>query len=324
MNKRPLVSVVVPIYKTPKKYLKSCIESILNQTIRQIEVILVDDGSPDNCGKICDEYAAKDKRVKAIHQTNNGVSSARNNGLQYVTGEFLTYVDSDDRLSIYAWERALKAFDDPEIDCVVFGWHDFTADGKYEHKVTDEYTKISAKEAVYKIASDNIACGGGYPWNKIWRVDAIKDKHQDIPKWSTAIYTYEDKLWILNVLKNIHAVALIPNVLYEYRYVPTSLTQSEEAWRKRQFNAYDAYDLILDTVQDYDHNAYMGAIKFYFYFCLHDLRVLYHERKKDPERYTETRQRLIRLCKRIKYGDLHKFKYILIRRYMLLTQYFKI
>ncbi|MBR0485630.1 MAG: glycosyltransferase [Oscillospiraceae bacterium] len=90
-----LISVVVPIYKV-EKYLPNCIESILQQTYCNLEIILVDDGSPDNCGKICDEYAKKDDRIRVIHKPNGGLSDARNAGIDIATGEYITFIDSDD------------------------------------------------------------------------------------------------------------------------------------------------------------------------------------------------------------------------------------
>ena len=89
------VSVVIPVYKV-EKYLPKCIDSLLNQTLRDIEIILVDDGSPDKCGKICDLYAQADDRIKVIHKENGGLSDARNVGMKYATGEYLGFVDSDD------------------------------------------------------------------------------------------------------------------------------------------------------------------------------------------------------------------------------------
>ena len=94
-NRVPKVSIIVPVYKV-EKYLRKCIDSIINQTLKDIEIILVDDGSPDNCGKICDEYAAKDTRIKVIHKENGGLSSARNAGMEVAEGEYIGFVDSDD------------------------------------------------------------------------------------------------------------------------------------------------------------------------------------------------------------------------------------
>lgn len=97
------ISIIVPIYKT-EKFLPDCLESILAQTFTKWEAILIDDGSPDNCGKICDEYAAKDKRFKVIHQKNSGVSAARLNGFKLCRGEYISFVDSDDTLPQNALE----------------------------------------------------------------------------------------------------------------------------------------------------------------------------------------------------------------------------
>ena len=95
---QPLISVIVPCYNV-EEYLPKCIESILNQTYRNLEILLVDDGSPDNCGRICDEYAAKDSRIRIIHKKNGGLSDARNAALDVMTGEYVTFIDSDDYVS---------------------------------------------------------------------------------------------------------------------------------------------------------------------------------------------------------------------------------
>ncbi len=96
--KNPLISIIIPIYKV-EKYLRQCIESVVSQTYTNLEIILVDDGSPDGCPAICDEYAEKDKRIKVIHQKNGGLSDARNTGIAKSTGDLLFFLDSDDRIS---------------------------------------------------------------------------------------------------------------------------------------------------------------------------------------------------------------------------------
>lgn len=97
MNQTPLISVIVPVYKV-EPYLRRCIDSICQQTYRNLQILLIDDGSPDQCGAICDEYTVKDERVMAIHQKNEGLSGARNNGLLFAKGEYIAFVDSDDWL----------------------------------------------------------------------------------------------------------------------------------------------------------------------------------------------------------------------------------
>lgn len=116
---QPMVSVIVPVYKV-EKYLADCIDSILNQTYGDFELILVDDGSPDKCPEICDTYAGKDSRVRVIHQPNGGVSSARNKGIAQAQGTFLMFVDSDDYLNDRMLEEMLST-DAETFDCIVSG-----------------------------------------------------------------------------------------------------------------------------------------------------------------------------------------------------------
>lgn len=101
-----MVSIIVPIYNV-EQYIPKCIESILAQTYRDFELILVDDGSPDNCGKICDEYAKQDSRVHVIHQENKGVSAARNAGISLAKGEYIMLVDSDDFITENMLEKCM-------------------------------------------------------------------------------------------------------------------------------------------------------------------------------------------------------------------------
>ena len=105
-----LVSVIVPIYKVEKD-LAACVQSICNQTYTKLEIILVDDGSPDNCGQMCDEFARNDARIKVIHKVNGGLSQARNAGMNIMTGEYVTFVDSDDILEYDFVEEMLKIID---------------------------------------------------------------------------------------------------------------------------------------------------------------------------------------------------------------------
>lgn len=113
-----MISVIVPVYKS-EKYLSDCVDSILNQTFCDLEVILVDDGSPDNCPEICDDYAKKDYRVKVIHKQNGGVSSARNAGLDIASGEYVAFVDSDDYLDANMYQMMMDTADKYNCDIVL-------------------------------------------------------------------------------------------------------------------------------------------------------------------------------------------------------------
>lgn len=116
----PMVSIIVPVYKVPEQYLRQCIESCMNQTMREIEIILVDDGSPDDCGKICDEYAERDERVKVIHKENGGLAAARNTGQDAARGETMMFLDGDDYLELDCCENAYSRLKDKDVELVMF------------------------------------------------------------------------------------------------------------------------------------------------------------------------------------------------------------
>lgn len=116
--KDQLISIIVPVYKVPEAFLRQCIESCINQTYRNVEIILVDDGSPDDCGRICDEYAAKDKRIIVIHKENGGLVSARNAGYEVMSGEWHMYLDGDDWIDTNCLTEVLhkaNEYDDPNV-----------------------------------------------------------------------------------------------------------------------------------------------------------------------------------------------------------------
>ena len=120
--KNPLISVIVPVYNV-EKYLDKCIESIVNQTYKNLEIILVDDGSPDNCPKMCDAWAEKDSRIKVLHKENGGLSDARNAGIEYSNGEYVCFIDSDDWIDRDMIESLLNSAIKHNVDVVSCGFY---------------------------------------------------------------------------------------------------------------------------------------------------------------------------------------------------------
>lgn len=120
----PKVSIIVPIYNV-EKYLDRCMSSLLNQTLKDIEIIMVDDESPDNCPQLCDEYARKDERVKVIHKKNGGLGLARNSGLEIATGEYVAFVDSDDFVDINMYQELYSTADSYDSDIVYCGFYEY-------------------------------------------------------------------------------------------------------------------------------------------------------------------------------------------------------
>lgn len=167
-----LISVIVPVYKV-EPYIRKCVESILSQTYRQIEVILVDDGSPDNCGAICDEYARADSRITVIHTENEGVYSARNKALDVATGDYLMFVDSDDWVEPDFCETALKLALENNVQMVAFMFNNVFEDR--DHTITEKRPAVfrqtgymEASEAVKHLIFRNTSLAN-YLWNKLFK-----------------------------------------------------------------------------------------------------------------------------------------------------------
>lgn len=142
-----IVSIIVPVYKVPEQYLNKCVESIINQTYKELEIVLVDDGSPEQCGKICDDYAAKDSRIKVVHKKNGGVSAARNTGLEAISGKYVTFVDADDWIEQQTIEKAVEVINYYNADLV--GWNHFY---NYEDKIEKDVPRcdFGAKYLIYE------------------------------------------------------------------------------------------------------------------------------------------------------------------------------
>jgi len=168
----PKLSIIVPVYKV-EPYIHKCVDSILNQTYTDFELILVDDGSPDNCGKICDEYAQKDERVRVIHKENGGLSDARNFGLKEVKGEYVSFIDSDDWVDLDLYSNVLSYADESNLDVVCFDVYEVKGEKIKYHNRFNENKIFTGKEALYKILTDEIdnsACDKVYKrtlWNGV-------------------------------------------------------------------------------------------------------------------------------------------------------------
>lgn len=169
MNK---VSIIVAIYKS-EKFLNKLIYSIINQTYSNIEIILVDDGSPDNSGKICDEWAQKDSRIKVIHKKNGGACEARNYGIEAATGEYISIIDGDDWLSPDYVEYLMDIILKTESDMAMTD-NIFTTRDQEQIKGKDEIKRITSEDAAVSIIYPIIPIG---PWNKLYSSKLIKDNN---------------------------------------------------------------------------------------------------------------------------------------------------
>lgn len=205
------ISIIVPVYKV-EKYLNKCIESIINQTYKNLEIILVDDGSPDSCSKLCDLWGEKDSRVQVIHQKNKGLSAARNVGLQFVTGDYIGFIDSDDFIHPEMFERMLKEILKVNADLCICGTRWINEDGSLYKNViqspirnelmnqNDAFEKLVWKNGFYYVTA----------WNKLYKrkiFDEIRFPEGKI---------HEDEFTIHHIISQCSLIVSIEKELYFY------------------------------------------------------------------------------------------------------------
>ncbi len=228
---KELISVIVPVYKV-EKYLDKCVRSIMNQTYRNLEIILIDDGSPDQCGSICDKLAKEDGRIRVIHQDNAGLSVSRNVGLGVATGEYVGFVDSDDYLDEDMYEYLYSLIEKPEADISVCAFRKFSEESGVlqEESVTNVMTFYRA-EAMKALIEDRLI--GSQPCNKLFRRTLFEDI------WFPIDRVYEDIAMMHLVFSKAYKVVVSSQMKYNYliRETSTSYTQNAK-WGYGLFRAF--------------------------------------------------------------------------------------
>lgn len=210
----PTISVVVPVYNV-ERFLHKCLDSIISQTYKDIEVLLIDDGSTDSSGRICDEYAAKDNRLKVYHKQNGGVSSARNYALEKVSGEWIYFCDADDVLYNYTLDLLLEGINDNVVSSM--GGY-VTVDDKYKILKRNEIIEksiLSIEETLQDFYSPIYTMFNGYLVTRLLKNDIIKNNHL---RFREDIYIKEDGLFLVQYLCHCKG-CIVYNTIPVYQYV---------------------------------------------------------------------------------------------------------
>lgn len=281
-----LITIIIPIYNV-EKYLRECLDSIINQTYKKLQIILVDDGSKDSSGKICDEYQKKDNRIEVIHTTNQGVSAARNTALEMTKGEYITFVDGDDYLEKDYCEKMLTNLKKQKVECIRCGYN----------RVYENSKEIIKAKNAELVSNENflnsvlqVQGGAGIPSSKLWKKESIINL-----RFNEKLKIAEDSLFIMQSIKNIKNVYILNEALYNYRFNQDSAVRkykkdfadicldsmkvAKEYIEKeygnnekiiKKFNNYIAYHVLLISVNfcfNKDNNlSWLGQIK-----CLKDV-----------------------------------------------------
>lgn len=297
-----MISVIVPVYKV-EKYLRKCVESIRNQTYKDLEIVLVDDGSPDHCGKICDELAQEDKRIHVIHQENGGLAAARNRGLDFVfhegtagRGDFVGFVDSDDTIGADMYRTMLDAMDD-NCDLVICG-----------HQVVKENEAVQEKNPCPSVSLDEdelweevFARLNNAVWNKLYRCELIGDL-----RFPTGVIHGEDLIFNLNYLRQCRSGVINRTEFYNYLKRKDSITTGK--FNEKKLMEITSKDAARDIVSAYKLSQLPNAEKFCFRARMNVLRAIYkanaekmyEEQVSEYGKYVRANYRNVRGTLRIK------------------------
>lgn len=265
----PTISIIVPVYKV-EKYLERCVESLRNQTVRDIEIILVDDGSPDACPRMCDAYAARDSRIRVVHKKNGGLSSARNAGLKIAAGRYVGFVDSDDDVEPDMYEKMLAVTESEQVDFVMSDYLRIPADGARYLKTLEirpgRYDKAALRSEIYPqlIMGENIDYGPLLSvWHCLYRTDFLRAGgflFDEEVRWS------EDN--IFSSIVGYHADSFYymkGEGLYHYYQNPGTITTGYRpgAWEVYCTMNHHLHD-VFDKITDYDFSRQLKLHMIYY------------------------------------------------------------
>lgn len=245
MMNEPLISVIVPIYNV-ENYLEKCIESIVRQTYKHLEIILVNDGSPDNSAAICEKYKNMDERIILIHKTNGGLSSARNAGLKIAKGEIIVCIDSDDWIHQDMIQVMYRNLEEYNADMSVCNFEIKEANGKKSGKSFTHKIEILDREQAmqYAILPEKYY---GFAWNKMYRKSILQDMLYD-----ETIRKGEDSPFTCEYISKCQKIVYQDIPLYYYRQDTVSITRSK--FNIGKMSVLDAYGGIVKLLEDNDYS----------------------------------------------------------------------
>lgn len=244
MGNKPLISIIVPVYNV-ERYLSECLDSILSQTFTDFEIIAVDDGSSDNCGKILDEYSQKDKRIKVIHKENGGVSSARNVGLDMASGEYVGFVDPDDKIFPDMYEQLYNEAVTGDYDIVQCGCVKINESGEVVSYIAcnEERIYTNVDEALCALFEQVII---NSVWSKMYKSDVIKNV-----RFMHELRVAEDGLFVHNCLMKAQRVKIINKCYYSYLVSDSSVTHSKVS--EKVFDNLKVLDMMNDLHRENEY-----------------------------------------------------------------------
>lgn len=259
--KEILVSIVLPIFNV-ERYLDRCMDSVVNQTYKNIEIIMVDDGSTDSCGQKCDEWSKRDSRIKVIHKNNEGLGYARNTGLANASGDYIVFFDSDDYIALNTISKLVDSANKYNSDIVIFGFSRVNAKGNIQYNMIPESSLevFKGNEILSIVLPDLLSKGRNAKkiknlwvstWVNMFSIELIK--RADWKFVSEREIIAEDVYSLLDLYSDVNTVSIVKEALYYYCENQTSLTQ---VYRKDRFGKINYfYDKCMELISKKNYNV---------------------------------------------------------------------
>jgi len=264
MNSKVKVSIIVPVYNGPEKALRNCIESAIRQTMKEIEIILVDDGSSDGSGAICDEYAAEDNRIKVIHKKNGGLSAARNRGYEAAIGKWITFVDSDDWIEATTCQETYSVGEEQGVDIVLFGtiqeFENYKNPFKYHFHNGEKFVGDDCRKLQTEILdfTGNIATA----WAKLIRKSVLEEN--EIEHNAELRQGSEGIEFNIRLFEHIKSAYFTDKVYYHYVYNPNSISAKHN--EKNHLYVIRCFEKIREEIDNSDNGIALQS-RFYNRFA---------------------------------------------------------
>lgn len=263
-NDNELISVIIPIYNV-EKYIARCLDSIINQTYKNIEIILIDDGTKDSSGVIADEYAKKDRRIRVIHKQNEGLGLTRNVGIENAKGEYIAFVDSDDYIDIDMYEKMYNQLKENELDAVLCDYKRLTKDGKFLNNCEKFNNKIYEKKEIKSEILPSI-CGSkkfdilvGSACCVLYKTKILK--RYNIRFLNERNYVSEDLIFNFDYFSKCKKIKLLKDDFYVYCENEVSLTKRYNPGKTKKFK--NLYNELRKKINDNDSECYFGLNTLY-------------------------------------------------------------
>lgn len=294
------VSIIVPVYQV-EKYIRQCIDSILAQTFTDFELILVDDGSKDRSGQICDEYAGMDKRVKVIHQKNSGAAAARNSGMDQAIGDYFLFVDSDDYVVPTMVECLYEKVVKEKADIAVCNYlYFFENDREKDFSTNIKSEVLPGTEIFYNRKNERNYGIWTVVWNKLYRKETVGKVRFRFGRY------FEDEFWANDIYQMDIKVVTIPECLYYYRQHDESTMKQKSI--QKNFDVIEALQERIDIYlqkPEYAHQAYKVLI-FSLEYLSESKRLITN--KNEEKIFIQAEKRTRQIVKQLKKGNLSKIQ----------------